>query len=172
MKEKAITILREQIDKLDRKDFDLEAWKTQSIVLMGRIFGERSFKTEQIRSLHYDYSSWSLRDTRGVGSPVDIARKAARDLLEAAITELEHFGLPGETASAPLLAAIRESLEEHLKISAFRKLSGIMDADIPDDKKQEELRDLLRAEDPELPEKFFISLFSHHGMKGQLNSGK
>ena len=168
MKEKAIEILQQQLVRLDSPDFDLEGWKSQTIVLLGRIFGERSSKTEQIRNLHFDYSSWALRDTRGKSSPLEAARQSARDLIEAAITELEHFGVPEDAGQSPVMIAIKESLEEHVKISTYRKIARILQADIAPEKRREELRDLLRDADPDLPEDFFISLFSHPGMKGQL----
>jgi hypothetical protein len=168
MKDKAIEILRQQLLRLDHPDFDLEGWKSQTIVLLGRIFGERSYKTERIRNLHYDYSSWALRDTRGKSSPLEAAKQSARDLLEAALTELEQFGVPDEAGSSPVLDAIRASLEEHVKISTYRNIARILQADIAADKRREELRDLLRDAHPDLPEDFFISLFSHPGMKGQL----
>lgn len=169
MKEKAIEILRQQVKKLDHPDFDLEAWKQQTVVLLGRIFGERSYKTEQIRNLHYDFSSWALRDTRGKSSPVEAAKQGAKDLLEAALIELEQFGIPGEVESTPVLEAIRESLEEHVKISTFRKIASLLQADLPGEKVRDELSDLLRNADPELPEDFFITLFSHPKMKGKLS---
>lgn len=169
MKTKAIEILNQQIEKLEHPDFDLEAWKQQTVVLLGRIFGERSYKTEQIKNLHYDYSSWALRDTRGTSSPVEAAKQAAKDLLGAAVIELENFGIPGEEESSPVLDAIRESLEEHLKISTYRKIANLLEADIPVEKVKDELGDLLRNADPDLPEDFFITLFSHPKMKGRLS---
>ncbi|OYT12791.1 MAG: hypothetical protein B6I19_08515 [Bacteroidetes bacterium 4572_114] len=68
MKQKQIELLQQQIDKLDSKDFDLEAWKNYTIVLLARLFGEDNQKIKQIEKLDYEYNSWSLRDTSGFTS--------------------------------------------------------------------------------------------------------
>ncbi|HNQ37909.1 MAG TPA: hypothetical protein PKJ58_08115, partial [Prolixibacteraceae bacterium] len=67
MAEKEIALLRDQIGKLSDPRFDLEAWKNQTIIFLERIFGKESSKVKLIRELHYDYSSWSLRDASGAG---------------------------------------------------------------------------------------------------------
>ncbi|HRY98719.1 MAG TPA: hypothetical protein P5550_06645 [Bacteroidales bacterium] len=169
MTKKSIELLSQQLQKLDAPGLNLEAWKSQTVAMLSRIFGERSVKTEHIRNLHYDNSSWTLRDTMGKESPEEAARRSARELLEAAITELSLFGQPEQTEGNPVVLALRESLEEHLKISAYRKLLSILNAEVSPEQKRQELRDLLRDADPELPEGFFLSLFSNPLMKGSFN---
>ncbi len=40
MEAKEIQLLKTQIEKLERKDFDLEAWKNFTVVILGRILGK------------------------------------------------------------------------------------------------------------------------------------
>ena len=77
MADKEISILKEQIERLNEKQFDLDSWKNQTVIFLERIFGKESSKVKLIRELHYDYSSWNLRDTTGAGQakdPVQIGR--------------------------------------------------------------------------------------------------
>jgi hypothetical protein len=96
MAEKEIALLKEQISRLDEKKFDLEAWKNHTTIFLERIFGKDSSKIKMLKELHYDYSSWSLRDTAASGKTKDKdpVRQQAEEILSAAITELESLGLP------------------------------------------------------------------------------
>ncbi|OQX72447.1 MAG: hypothetical protein B6D64_15150, partial [Bacteroidetes bacterium 4484_276] len=97
MKQKQIELLQQQIDKLDSKDFDLEAWKNYTIVLLARLFGEDNQKIKQIEKLDYEYNSWSLRDTSGFTSYLQTCKELGRKILEASIIEIENFGIPKKT---------------------------------------------------------------------------
>lgn len=96
MAEKEISLLKKQLDRLDEKKFDLEAWKKQTSIFLERIFGKENSKLKLIQELHYDYSSWSLRDTAAAGKTKDKdpVKMQAREILQATITELESLGLP------------------------------------------------------------------------------
>jgi hypothetical protein len=94
MSENEIELLKQQIASLDTKKFDLEAWKSPTIMFVSRIFGTMSEHVRQIRELKYDYSSWTLRDTSGGGQLTDPVRVRAREILEAAISELQNLGAP------------------------------------------------------------------------------
>ena len=65
MSEKEIQLLEQQIEKLDTKDFDLQAWKKYTIVILARIFGNKNEKIRLVEKLDYEFSSWSLRDASG-----------------------------------------------------------------------------------------------------------
>ncbi len=96
MAEKEIALLKEQIERLSEKKFDLEAWKNHTIIFLERIFGKESSKIKMIKELAYDYSSWSLRDTAAAGKSKDKdpIRMQADEILRATISELENLGLP------------------------------------------------------------------------------
>ncbi len=94
MAEKEITLLKRQREKLSEKTFDLEGWKNQTVLFMQRIFGEHHTIVKMITDLKYDYSSWHLRDATGNEKSEDPVKMQARQILDAAIAELETLGLP------------------------------------------------------------------------------
>lgn len=96
MAEKEIALLQEQIERLQDKKFDLEAWKSHTLIFLERIFGKDSSKLKMIKDLSYDYSSWNLRDTAAAGktNDKDPVLMQAGEILNAAITELKSLGLP------------------------------------------------------------------------------
>ena len=96
MAKKEIALLNEQLAGLNDKNFDLEAWKTGTLIFLERIFGKENPKLKLIQDLHYDYSSWNLRDTAAAGKMRDLdpVKTQAQEILEAIILELEKLGLP------------------------------------------------------------------------------
>jgi len=96
MAKKEIALLKQQLNRLDEKKFDLDAWKNHTLIFLERIFGKENTKLNLIRDLHYDYSSWNLRDTAAAGKTKDKdpVKIQAREILKATITELESLGLP------------------------------------------------------------------------------
>ncbi len=142
---KEIDLLKQQIDKLNVPDFDLDAWKTFTIILLERIFGPQSHKIKQIENINYDYSSWSLRDASGDSSNIDACKKLGWEILTASIQELENFGFP-ETAQISEEDIARSGkietenivscFEDELKVSQLKELKAILlSGDNFDDKK-------------------------------------
>jgi len=80
-------ILGELLADIDNKTFELEAWKQKAILVLKRIFGDGDEKIGLIENLHYDFSSWSLRDSSG-GKSSDKVKETARKIIEAAQVEL------------------------------------------------------------------------------------
>lgn len=141
MAEKEISLLKEQIARLDEKKFDLEAWKNRTEIFLERIFGKESAKLKMIQNLHYDYSSWSLRDTFAGGSAKDKdpARIQAKEILEATIAELENLGLPQEKEEQQ---KIRELLEDELTGKQVKEIDNLLNSD--DQEKTEKLSEILQ----------------------------
>jgi hypothetical protein len=122
-----IELLRQQIESLETKKFELEAWKSPTIILVSRIFGNMSEPVRQIRELKYDYSSWTLRDTSGGGQLTDPVRVRAREILEAAISELQIPGAPGSTnTTSEVMDSFRKELtgKEMQDLEKILHLSG------------------------------------------------
>ncbi len=147
MKEKQIKILRQQIEKLDNKGFDLEAWKNYTIVLLARIFGENNQKIKQIEKLDYEYSSWSLRDTSGFSSYLQTCKKLGREILEASIDEIENFGLPelSEKSSEKIdISVIMDAMEDELKGSQYKEIIKLLKSDLNQEEKKRQLFEKLK----------------------------
>ena len=124
--ERAIQILHDQIGKLDVSKFDLNSWKTTTIVLLERIFGPNNEKIKSIREIQYDQGSWTLRDETGFSHSIESCKKLGREILEAAIVELEAFGaLEGSTESLPF-SVILSALEDELTGSELREIKKVL----------------------------------------------
>jgi hypothetical protein len=141
MPKKEIALLQGQIDKLKAKDFDLDAWKKYTIIILARIFGDNSQKVQQIENIEYDYSSWSLRDTSGSSEYLDTCKKLGGEILQASIDELNALGLP-QSADHPdeFYNAIMDALKDELKGSQVKELQQILSTtDNPEEKKKKVL---------------------------------
>nr|WP_321358016.1 hypothetical protein [uncultured Draconibacterium sp.] len=128
MAEKQIAILREQLSKLDEKKFDLDAWKTHTLIFLERIFGKDNSKLKLIQDLHYDYSSWSLRDTAAAGKTKDKdpVKMRASEILEATIAELETLGLPDEEKEQQ---KVWELLQDELTGKQVKEIDALVKSD-------------------------------------------
>ncbi|MCB0805703.1 MAG: hypothetical protein KDC05_07870 [Bacteroidales bacterium] len=168
---KEIKLLESQLEKLNKKDFDLEAWKQYTVVLLARIFGEYDPKIKQIEKIEYDFSSWALRDTTGKSAYMETCKKLGREVLQASIDELKTFGVPDkdipEKKAVPVEVII-ESLEDELKISQLRKLSEIVNSEIDQNEKRKKLLNLVKSLDEKFSDNFILNLFTNPSLKGKL----
>ncbi len=123
MSENEIELLKQQIASIDTKKFDLEAWKAPTLMFVSRIFGATSEHVRQIRELKYDYSSWTLRDTSGGGQLTDPVRVRAKEILEAAISELQNLGTPPKVNAIP---GVLESFRKELTGKEMQDLEKIL----------------------------------------------
>ena len=112
---KDISLLREQLAKLESSDFELKTWKSFTIIILDRIFGNNSQKIKQIEKINYDYSSWSLRDTSGSSGNKESCKKLAGEILESSIMELENT-IKSESV---------ESEEDKIKSDLFLSINDI-----------------------------------------------
>lgn len=148
MVENYIKMLQEQIDKLEQKDFDLKSWKIYTNSILERIFGEGNRKIRQIEELRYDFGSWSLRDASGAKKNKDTVRSMAREILEAAISELHNFGLPeqeGSTEEEADFSFVHEALQDELKGSQYKAIRNILEANVSEEEKRSDLKEVLKS---------------------------
>jgi hypothetical protein len=123
MAEKEINLLKAQREKLSGRSFDLEGWKSQTLLLTQRIFGKDHPVIKMISDLKYDYSSWHLRDVTGNKETEDPVKVQARQVLDAAITELEALGVPTTEKQTD---AVWKILEEELTGKQIKELQDIL----------------------------------------------
>jgi hypothetical protein len=165
MKEKEIELIKKQIEKLENKDFDLEAWKISTILILERVFGYDSSKITEIKNIHQDLSSWSLRDTMGTSSGYDASKKYGKEILEACIMELETLGAPNDIKKSTkpeslLFEVLLESLENELKVSQFKNLKKI--SNIKDKQEREsKLTNFLSDLDNEIILQMLVNILCH-----------
>ncbi len=168
---KEIKLLEEQVDKLKLKDFDLEAWKQYTIVLLARIFGDNNQKIQQIEKIEYDYSSWALRDTSGKSSYLDTCKKLGKEILMASIDELNAFGVPDKNVK-PEHSVSKEvislALENELKMSQFKELIALINEDWAIDKKKSAIQKKLESYGKTSFAHILSDILSHPDLKGKL----
>jgi hypothetical protein len=171
MSKKEIQILENQIEKLNVKDFDLEAWKKYTIILLARIFGDNSQKIRQVEHINYDYSSWSLRDTSGSSSYLETCKKLGREILEASIEELKIFGLPEHSENAnELFDSINISLQDELKGSQYRELKQIIIDETDREKIREKILEALKSYGSEVSVEALASILSNSSVVKQFKN--
>jgi len=125
--ENAIKVLRDQMEKLDSKDFDLNAWKNFTVLLLERIFGQNTKKIEAIQKIKYDQGSWVLRDETGYTNSIEACKKLGSEILEEAIVELEAFGAPEEIGNTIPFEVILKALQDELTGSQFREIKNALE---------------------------------------------
>jgi len=142
MAEKEIALLKDQLARLNDPKFEFDAWKNHTLIFLERIFGKDNSKLKSIRDLHYDYSSWSLRDTAAAGKTKDKdpVKMQAREILEATITELERLGLPGESTDGQ---KVWELLRDELTGKQVKELEAILKSD--ETGKEKKISEILQA---------------------------
>lgn len=148
MAAKEIELLEKQIGKLDAKDFDLEAWKKYTIIILARIFGDKSEKINQIDKLEFEFSSWTLRDASGNESYEEGTKKLAREILEASIDELKAFGVPRQVIEDHSEKTIEEFLNlllDELKGSQVKQLKTILASRESKDEKKRKIKEILEG---------------------------
>lgn len=168
---KEIKLLQEQIDKMDVKDFDLNAWKQYTIIILARIFGEQSQKIKQIDEIEYDYSSWSLRDTSGLSSNMETCKKLGKEILTASINELKVLGMP-EKDTVPekhiAVGVISSSLENELKGSQYKEIVTIVNAEMNSEKKKKELQKVLKRYGSDIAELVLAEILANQELRNML----
>ena len=79
---------------------------------------------------------------------METCKRRGKEILQIAIDELKHFGLPEEVTeaqAAPFKAVIVQALENELKIGQYREIVRIVDSDKKLEEKQKELIDALNS---------------------------
>lgn len=137
--QKAVEVIKGQIQKLNAKDFDLFAWKNFTVLLLERIFGSETKKIESINNIKYDKGSWVLRDETGYANSIDACKKLGKEILEEAILELETFGIPEISANHVDINVILSALEDELTGTQFREIKKAL----MEDKKTEDKKKIL-----------------------------
>jgi hypothetical protein len=153
MSENEIELLKQQIASIDTKKFDLEAWKAPTLMFVSRIFGATSEHVRQIRELKYDYSSWTLRDTSGGGQLTDPVRVRAKEILEAAISELQNLGTPPIINA---LSGVLESFRKELTGKEMQDLEKILL--LNENEKRQALKSFLNERDKKMLRSVLIDL--------------
>lgn len=126
MKNQHTALLKKQIKKLDSPDFDLEAWKVSTQLLLSNMYGAFDQKTLTIRDLKIDYSSTMLRDSNADYKPMETCKKKGREVLELVIDELEMVIVPDSELKQLIHSGDKEALLAYLKKQKKEHLIELM----------------------------------------------
>ncbi len=169
----AIALLEAQAEKLDAKDFNLNAWKKHTILLLTRLFGEKDPKIAQIEKLDFEFNSWALRDASGNESYIAGRKRIGRETLEAAISELKLFGLPGDknqNQDATLASNIASLIFDELKGSDVRRIKEVLQSDGSSEELGRRLRELLEALDEKAMRQVLAAILLNEQLRSSLKS--
>lgn len=119
MKTEYIKLLKNRIDGLAEKDFDLEVWRSGTALLLTNIFGNGNSYSNEIEDLKVDYSSWSLRDATSDYNPKETCKRRGREILEIALAELHK--LPNQKNALQTINSILQDKSGKLEIAIANK---------------------------------------------------
>jgi len=145
MVKKEIKLLEQQIESLNTSDFDFEAWKKYSVLILTRIFGSTDDKIKQLDNIDFEFNSWSLRDASGNESYEESSKRLAKEVIKAAIDELSIYGLPNAN-DKNIEDVTREFLNiifDEFKGSQVRELSSILASSDSDIEKKRRVKEII-----------------------------
>jgi len=146
MKKEVVKLLKQQSDKIDNKDFDLESWKKYTSLLLRRIFSNDDEKVKQIELLEYEYNSWALRDASGNESYEEGTKKLAREIIQVSIDEISTFGLPTEKQGVKVNSEkLISIINDELKGSQLKLLKAVIDSEETDEEKRRQVFEIVET---------------------------
>lgn len=160
-----IKLLQLQLDKLEGESFDLQAWKSSTIIVLERIFGPDNRKMYAIEQIKYELSSWSLRDTKGSGSQLASCKQQGKEILSTAIDELKLLGSPINENMAPTVSALTEALGQELKLAQYYKVIEIIKSDEKQEVKRDKIAELFEALDRDALENIWLNFISSDALR-------
>jgi len=166
MVKKYIELLQSQIEKLNEKNFDLKSWKTATALLLDRIYGENSKVAEEIQSISFDMSSWTLRDTLAKQSNMEASKQKGKAILDAAITELQIAGLPSKEDSKTMeIEILLTAMKDELKGSQYKEILEIVKSREKYKDKKIKILDKLKTYGADVSENILASILAHDNIK-------
>lgn len=154
-------LLQKQIDKLNDDDFDLNAWKNGTTMVLERIFGPQNRKITAIEQIKYELSSWSLRDAKGSRSQLESCKQQGREILLTAIDELELLGAPGDAEKgSPIADMLEEALGLELKVADFKKVIEWVGSDEKAEQKRKKLEPIFENLHKDAMENILMALLT------------
>lgn len=166
MVKKYIELINSQLEKLNEKNFDLKSWKTATILILDRIYGENSKIAEEIQNINFDMSSWTLRDTLAKQSNIDASKQKGKSILEAAINELNLVGLPEkENKSSLNLEILLNAMTNELKGSQYKEITEIAKSREKYNAKRTKILDKLKTYGSDVSENILASILANDEMK-------
>jgi len=123
-KDTYLALLKEQMQEIDDRSFDLNAWKKATALVVEGCFGANSPHVKSINNINYEYNSWVLRDESGVADPV---KTNCKSILKIIIKELEISDIQeGNDNNSFDLSFVWLPFEDELTGAASKKLKALI----------------------------------------------
>jgi len=129
-KESYITLLKDQLNKVDDRAFDLSSWKKATCLVLESYLGMNAPQVKAIEKIDYAYSSWTLRDESGVSDPVKTDCKSTLSMIirEMEITADTDTITDNQPESNTDLNFVWTPLEDELTGASLKKLKSLLTA--------------------------------------------
>lgn len=181
MVDKQIELLKKQIEKIEGNEFDLDGWKSSTIVILGRIFGDKYQGIRAIEKIKFESGGWAIGDSSHYWDNMKSCKKQGKDILEACITELETFGQPdkkekqgsgihinltqhnSQTVSINLLIS---ALEDELTVSQLREINELMKIEESKSEKMGRIFDKLKSFGSDVASNILANILSNPSIWG------
>lgn len=160
MKEKQIELIRGQINKLDGRDFNLDAWKDSTIIILSRIFGNTHYSVEAIKGIKLKKGGMAVNGIGNFWDNMDSCKKQGKEILEACIINLENFeqlekkeitnsdiniNLTQNQNQIVNVSLFISALEDELTMPQLEELKEIMKTDRPKSEKKKKIIDKIKS---------------------------
>jgi hypothetical protein len=146
MAQKEIKLLEQQIERLGAKDFNLDSWKNYTLIILSKIFGNDNEMCKKIEQIDFKFNSWSLRDASGNESYEEGKKRQAKEILQAAIDQLNIFGLPKKEDNEFTETQIKDLLQfllDELKGAQVKRLKNIISSNTSSEEKRRQVNELI-----------------------------
>jgi len=163
-KKEIIKLLQEQLENIDSKNFNLDSWKKYNHLLLSRIFGADDEKVKQINLLEYEHSSWSLRDASGNDSYLGKTKKLAKEIIHAAIDEINAFGLKSKNSETKNEEAnnLINFVFDELKGSQIKEINTILKGDLSKEEKKRQIYEIIADLDNRTKDELIANMIVYH----------
>lgn len=138
-------LLEERLKGLDHKNFNWQAWKKGTLLVLKRIFGPDSLYVRELENTDYQYNSWSLRDTAGSEDPV---KESVRELLRICITEANLNEPLKSNETTNLLQELKNILSQFFDHATLAEIQKIASDDMPAMAKEEQIEKIISDKIP------------------------
>ena len=149
MSDKAIDLLKGQLNKIEEPKFDLDSWKSSTSIILSRIFGDNYQGTKSINKIKLTGGGWSFGGSGTYWDNMESCKTQARDIIIACINELETFGLPEKkdgSSGINISLTQNQTVNIHLLISALEdELTGTQLREVKEIMKSKENVDVKKS---------------------------
>lgn len=177
--DKYVSMLQQQLEKLNGEKFDIEAWKSSTIIALERIFGNNNQRSKEIEKIKYSSGGYMIGNASNFWNNLDKCKEQGRAILEMSIAELESFGLPEsgakETGGINIslsqnqtvnIQFIMTALEDHLTGKQLREVKEIVKSEEPKDRKLTKIVDKLKSFGGDVVSNILANILTNPGIWG------